>query len=91
MEPESDVPVQVQTPRPSRCVLTPHPASQHPGLGADKSIFATPSPPPPSSLYWKYITCEEDAKWYDWEHKDSSYDKVRRWKKELEASAKDKK
>jgi len=84
METESDVPVQAQTPWPSHHVLTPLPASQYPGLGADKSIFAMPSPPPPGSLYWKYVMHEEDAKWYDWGHKDPSYDRVRRLKKELE-------
>ena len=49
-----------------------------------QSIFATPSPPPPGSLYWKYVTPEEDAQWYDCAGKNSQFDTVRRWKKELE-------
>ncbi|KAG2068876.1 hypothetical protein BDR04DRAFT_1157402 [Suillus decipiens] len=30
-----------------------------------KSFFATPNPPPPGSIYWKYVLHEEDARWYD--------------------------
>ncbi|KAG1818218.1 uncharacterized protein BJ212DRAFT_1480040 [Suillus subaureus] len=30
-----------------------------------KSIFTVPSPPPPGSIYWKYVTQEEDNAWYD--------------------------
>ncbi|KAL4063316.1 hypothetical protein J3A83DRAFT_4379734 [Scleroderma citrinum] len=100
IEPESDAPVQAQSSEPSQPVSTPHPASQHPSLtksnigSADvpltqclcvhKTIFATPSPPPPGSLYWKYITHEEDARWYDQEGKNSSFDMVWHWKQELE-------
>ncbi|KAG2054061.1 hypothetical protein BDR06DRAFT_996746 [Suillus hirtellus] len=30
-----------------------------------KSMFAIPSPPPPGSIYWKYVSKEEDEAWYD--------------------------
>ncbi|KAG2748109.1 hypothetical protein P692DRAFT_20819337 [Suillus brevipes Sb2] len=30
-----------------------------------KSFFNTPSPPGPDSLYWKNVSQDEDAKWYD--------------------------
>ncbi|KIK16600.1 hypothetical protein PISMIDRAFT_25096 [Pisolithus microcarpus 441] len=53
-------------------------------LPSFKSIFATPSPPPSGSLYWKYVTPEEDAKWYDRTGEDSTFNVIRRWKRELE-------
>ncbi|KAI6142124.1 hypothetical protein BKA82DRAFT_28518 [Pisolithus tinctorius] len=49
-----------------------------------KSIFATPSPLPPGSIYWKYITPEEDARWYDCAGQDKTFNVIQRWKKELE-------
>ncbi|KAG2109480.1 hypothetical protein DEU56DRAFT_920361 [Suillus clintonianus] len=50
-----------------------------------RSFFATPSPPPPDSIYWKYITREEDSKWYDRAGTDSSFSAVRHRKQELQA------
>ena len=55
-----------------------------PDLDFHKGIFATPSPPPPGSFYWKYVTPEEDARWYNWAGKDSKFDMVQHWKRELE-------
>ncbi|KAG2125078.1 uncharacterized protein EDB93DRAFT_1252913 [Suillus bovinus] len=48
-------------------------------------IFATPSPPPAGSLYWKYFTKEEDAKMYDRSGTDKSFHAVQQMKKELQA------
>jgi hypothetical protein len=49
-----------------------------------KSFFKTPSPPPPDSIYWKYVSCEEDARWYDRTGTDNSFEGVRKMKRELE-------
>jgi hypothetical protein len=48
-----------------------------------KSFFDTPSPPASDSLYWKYVSREEDAKWYDRSHTDNSFLTVRQIKQEL--------
>lgn len=50
-----------------------------------KPIFATPSPPPPTSIYWKYVSKEEDAAWYDRSGKDDGFRAVREIKRELQA------
>ncbi|KAI6020381.1 hypothetical protein PISMIDRAFT_23992 [Pisolithus microcarpus 441] len=62
---------------------TPHPAAL-PSKPVFKSIFATLSPLPPGSLYWKYITPEEDAEWYDHTGQDKTFNVIWYWKKELE-------
>ncbi|KAG1853578.1 hypothetical protein C8R48DRAFT_675841 [Suillus tomentosus] len=49
-----------------------------------KSIFATPSPPPPGSIYWKYVSKEEDEAWYDQSRTDKNFLVVRAMKRELE-------
>ncbi|KIK36558.1 hypothetical protein CY34DRAFT_16310 [Suillus luteus UH-Slu-Lm8-n1] len=49
-EPESELDVPTTAPS---TVATP----------VHKPIFATPSPPPPTSIYWKYVSKEEDAAW----------------------------
>ncbi|KAG2738495.1 hypothetical protein P692DRAFT_20882627 [Suillus brevipes Sb2] len=46
-------------------------------------FFATPSPPSPTSNYWKYVTPEEDALWYDRARTDSGFRVVRQMKQEL--------
>jgi hypothetical protein len=46
-------------------------------------FFATPSPPSPTSNYWKYVTREEDAAWYDRAGTDDSFHVVRQMKREL--------
>ncbi|KAG1906312.1 uncharacterized protein F5891DRAFT_1182561 [Suillus fuscotomentosus] len=48
-----------------------------------KSFFDTLSPPGLDSLYWKYVSREEDAKWNDHAHTDESFDAVHQIKKEL--------
>ncbi|KAG1761068.1 hypothetical protein EDD22DRAFT_848059 [Suillus occidentalis] len=48
-------------------------------------MFVTPSPPPPGSIYWKYFTREEDARWYDRSGTDKSFQAVRKMKQELQA------
>jgi len=48
-----------------------------------KGFFDTPSPPAPDSLYWKYVSCEEDAKWYDRSRTDNSFLAIRQMKQEL--------
>ncbi|KAG1898546.1 uncharacterized protein F5891DRAFT_1190616 [Suillus fuscotomentosus] len=48
-----------------------------------KSFFDTPSPPGPDSCYWKYVSREEDAKWYDRAHADNSFLTVRQIKQDL--------
>jgi hypothetical protein len=48
-----------------------------------KSFFDTPSPPGPDSCYWKYVSQEEDAKWYDHAHTDNSFLTVRQIKQDL--------
>ncbi|KAG1796665.1 uncharacterized protein HD556DRAFT_1441345 [Suillus plorans] len=50
-----------------------------------KPIFATPSPPPPTSIYWKYVSKEEDAAWYDRSGNDDRFRAVREIKRELQA------
>lgn len=47
------------------------------------NFFATPSPPSPTSNYWKYVTPEEDALWYDRARTDSGFRVVRQMKQEL--------
>ncbi|KAG1814331.1 uncharacterized protein BJ212DRAFT_1300643 [Suillus subaureus] len=49
-----------------------------------KSFFSTPSPPGPDSIYWKYVSREEDAKWYDHLGTDNSFCTVRQMKEELQ-------
>lgn len=46
-------------------------------------FFATPSPPSPTSNYWKYVTWEEDAAWYDRAGTDDHFYVVRQMKCEL--------
>ncbi|KAG1722337.1 hypothetical protein EDD22DRAFT_1054625 [Suillus occidentalis] len=46
-------------------------------------FFATPSPPSPTSNYWKYVTREEDAAWYDRAGTDDRFHVVRQMKREL--------
>jgi hypothetical protein len=48
-----------------------------------KGFFDTPSPPGPDSLYWKYISREEDDKWYDRSKTDASFDAVRQMRQKL--------
>ncbi|KAG2046667.1 hypothetical protein BDR06DRAFT_1014548 [Suillus hirtellus] len=48
-----------------------------------KGFFDTPSPPGPNSLYWKYISREEDDRWYDRSKTDDSFDAVRQMKQQL--------
>jgi hypothetical protein len=48
-----------------------------------KSFFNTPSPPGPDSFYWKYVSQEEDAKWYDRSGTDASFRAVHQMKEEL--------
>ncbi|KAG1818204.1 uncharacterized protein BJ212DRAFT_1480022 [Suillus subaureus] len=48
-----------------------------------KGFFDTPSPPGPDSLYWKYVSCEEDEKWYDRSKTDSSFHAVHSMKQQL--------
>ncbi|KAG1765524.1 hypothetical protein EDD22DRAFT_951011 [Suillus occidentalis] len=50
------------------------------------SFFATPSPPPPGSLYWKYFTQEEEAKFYDCSHTNEVFQEIHQKKYELEVS-----
>jgi hypothetical protein len=50
------------------------------------SFFATPSPPPPGSLYWKYFTPEEEAKFYDHSRTNEAFREIRQKKYELEVS-----
>ncbi|KAI6046738.1 hypothetical protein EDC04DRAFT_2597854 [Pisolithus marmoratus] len=52
-------------------------STAEPALNAPfKIIFATPSPPPPDSLYWKYVTPEEDARWYDCMGEDNTFNVI---------------
>lgn len=76
-EPESepDVPTTAPSTVPKPTVATP----------VHKPIFATPSPPPPTSIYWKYVSKEEDATWYDRSGKDDGFRAVREIKRELQA------
>ncbi|KAG1804053.1 uncharacterized protein BJ212DRAFT_1486892 [Suillus subaureus] len=46
-------------------------------------FFATPSPPSPMSNYWKYVTPEEDALWYDRAGTDDGFQVVHQMKQEL--------
>ncbi|KAG1740911.1 hypothetical protein EDB19DRAFT_1908226 [Suillus lakei] len=48
-----------------------------------KGFFDTPSPPGPDSLYWKYISHEEDDRWYDRSKTDTSFDTVRQMRQKL--------
>ncbi|KAG0696654.1 hypothetical protein DFH29DRAFT_1004371 [Suillus ampliporus] len=49
-----------------------------------KSFFATPSPPGPNSIYWKYVSQEEDAVWYDRSGTDDRFRVARQLKRELQ-------
>ncbi|KAG2131896.1 hypothetical protein BD769DRAFT_1666366 [Suillus cothurnatus] len=71
-EPESDVE--------DACGMTPVPILRQIKW---KSFFNTPSPPGPDSFYWKYVSWEEDAKWYDRSGTDASFRAVRQMKEEL--------
>ncbi|KAG2740140.1 hypothetical protein P692DRAFT_20881198 [Suillus brevipes Sb2] len=79
-EPESDIEI-----TPSAAASTSATTIVSPRLNR-WSFFATPSPPPPDSIYWKYITREEDSKWYDRAGTDESFSVVRQWKQELQMS-----
>ncbi|KAG1737196.1 hypothetical protein EDB19DRAFT_1909891 [Suillus lakei] len=48
-----------------------------------KGFFNTPSPPGPDSLYWKYISREEDDRWYDRSKTDTSFDTVCQMRQKL--------
>ncbi|KAG0691679.1 hypothetical protein DFH29DRAFT_1010481 [Suillus ampliporus] len=52
-------------------------------------MFATPSPPGPDSVYWKYFTWEEDARMYDHSGTDKSFQAVRELKRKLQMSLDD--
>ncbi|KAG0693485.1 hypothetical protein DFH29DRAFT_881422 [Suillus ampliporus] len=60
-EPESDPPEPTITSTPKAAITK------------WKSIFATPSPPPPGSIYWKYVSREEDKAWYDQSRSDKDF------------------
>jgi hypothetical protein len=79
-EPESDDDNPTSTSTPGSMAIPPHLERLDP-----RSFFATPSPPPPNSIYWKYVTPEEDAKWYDCAGVDESFSVVRQRKRELQA------
>ncbi|KAG2127538.1 uncharacterized protein EDB93DRAFT_1109272 [Suillus bovinus] len=49
-----------------------------------KSIFTIPSPPPPESIYWKYVSKEEDEAWYNQLRTDKNFLVVHAMKQELE-------
>ncbi|KAG2028590.1 hypothetical protein BDR03DRAFT_1019600 [Suillus americanus] len=86
-EPESeDVAVQATTLVPA-ATSTPGSTTIPPRLERldPRSFFATPSPPPPDSIYWKYVTREEDSKWYDRAGVDDSFSVVHQRKRELQA------
>ncbi|KAG1837807.1 hypothetical protein C8R48DRAFT_782569 [Suillus tomentosus] len=77
-EPESDDPPVTHVP--------PRPELSESATRLDRHcMFATPSPPPPGSIYWKYFTTEEDARWYDRSGTDKSFQAVRKMKEELQA------
>jgi hypothetical protein len=54
-----------------------------------KKWFATPSPPAPDSIYWKYFTREEDARMYDRSGTDKSFQAVQELKHQLQMSLDD--
>ncbi|KAG1811861.1 uncharacterized protein BJ212DRAFT_1301868 [Suillus subaureus] len=56
-EPESDENSPAATSTPGSTTIPPCLECLDP-----HSFFATPSPPPPDSIYWKYVTHEEDSK-----------------------------
>ncbi|KAG2080464.1 uncharacterized protein F5147DRAFT_661248 [Suillus discolor] len=72
-EPENDV-EEPQIKTPIKSTIT---------IPKKRGFFDTPSPPGPDSLYWKYVSQEEDAKWYDRSHTDNSFLTVHRIKQEL--------
>lgn len=74
-EPESDKNNLTSTSTPGSITIPPHLEWLNP-----RSFFATPSPPPPNSIYWKYVTPEEDTKWYDCAGVDESFSVVRQRK-----------
>lgn len=76
-EPESYEPINIPV-----ALSTPKPII--PKLG--RKWFATPSPPPPDSIYWKYFTQEEEARFYDRSGTDKSFQAVRKLKYELQES-----
>ncbi|KAG2753915.1 hypothetical protein P692DRAFT_20721903 [Suillus brevipes Sb2] len=78
-EPESEpdnAPIALSTPKPTITKL-------------HKKWFATPSPPAPDSIYWKYFTREEDARMYDRSGTDKSFQAVRELKHQLQMSLDD--
>ncbi|KAG1726243.1 hypothetical protein EDD22DRAFT_961458 [Suillus occidentalis] len=75
-EPESEpdnAPIALSTPKPTITKLY-------------KKWFATPSPPAPDSIYWKYFTREEEAQFYDRSGTDKSFQTVRKLRQELQGS-----
>jgi hypothetical protein len=80
-EPESDAEIVTPCTDPGSTTIPP----RLDRLTDSCSFFTTPSPPPSDSIYWKYITREEDSKWYDRAGTDSSFSTVRQWKQELRA------
>ncbi|KAG2742849.1 hypothetical protein P692DRAFT_20879564 [Suillus brevipes Sb2] len=79
-EPESEEDNPTSTSTPGSMAIPPRLERLNP-----RSFFSTPSPPPPNSIYWKYVTPEEDAKWYDHAGVDESFSVVRQRKRELQA------
>ncbi|KAG0702246.1 hypothetical protein DFH29DRAFT_875288 [Suillus ampliporus] len=79
-EPESDENRSAATPTPGSTTIPPRLERLDP-----RSFFATPSPPPPNSIYWKYVMREEDSKWYDRAGVDDSFSVMRQQKRELQA------
>ncbi|KAG1758727.1 hypothetical protein EDD22DRAFT_956591 [Suillus occidentalis] len=51
-----------------------------------KKWFATPSPPAPDSIYWRYFMREEEAQFYDRSGTDKSFQTVRKLRQELQGS-----
>ncbi|KAG1729176.1 hypothetical protein EDD22DRAFT_146483 [Suillus occidentalis] len=92
-EPESDdeeLPIKLLPPKedPSSVTEPESDVEELPITGATitpkkRGFFDTPSPPGPDSIYWKYVSREEDAKWNDRAHTDESFHAVRQIKQEL--------
>ncbi|KAG1848891.1 hypothetical protein F4604DRAFT_1921162 [Suillus subluteus] len=76
-EPESDDHEQLTVVLPTPKPITPK---------LDRKWFTTPSPPPPDSMYWKYFTQEEEARFYDRSRTDKSFQAVRELKRQLQLS-----
>ncbi|KAG1765065.1 hypothetical protein EV702DRAFT_1051130 [Suillus placidus] len=77
-EPESDLDVPPKH-TPKKTVIQSNPDSVI--KPKRKSFFKTPSPPPPGSIYWNYVSHEEDARWYDRTGTDNSFEGVHKMKR----------